>query len=78
MVNLLSRERLKSIRLKSGLTFEDVAETIGVSKPYYWQIENGKRGLSYEMAVKIASVFNMKPDDIFLQDELTISEQKVI
>ncbi|WP_307341664.1 helix-turn-helix domain-containing protein [Caldalkalibacillus uzonensis] len=72
----MKRERLIEIRKKQGLTLQEVADQIGVSKPYYWQIEQGKRGLSYEMAVKIASVFNKNPDDIFLQNELTYEEQK--
>lgn len=59
-------KNLKCIRLQHKLTYQDVAEQIGVSKTYYWHIENGKRGLSYEMAVKIAAVFGKKPDEIFL------------
>ncbi|WP_374701263.1 hypothetical protein [Thalassobacillus sp. C254] len=39
-------------------------------------MENGERGLSYDLAVKIAAVFNKNPDDIFLESELTCSEQK--
>ncbi len=70
------REKLISIRKKEGMTLQEVADKVGISKPYYWQIEQGKRGLSYEMAVKIARVFNKRPDDIFLVGELTYEEQK--
>lgn len=56
------------------MTFQQVAKQAGITKEYYWQIENGKRGLSYELAVKIASVFHKRPDEIFLQDELTKME----
>lgn len=69
----MERQRLKERRIKYGLTHQEVAKSIGVTKPYYWQIENGKRGLSYEIAVKIASVFRTTPDEIFLLDELTKS-----
>ncbi|RAV22227.1 helix-turn-helix transcriptional regulator [Paenibacillus contaminans] len=65
------RKRLKEIREEKKKSFKQVAEAVGVSKPYYWQIENGKRGLSYELAVKIASYFESKPDQIFLPEELT-------
>ncbi|WLR54317.1 helix-turn-helix transcriptional regulator [Mesobacillus subterraneus] len=58
--------KLKEIREKENLTYQQVAELIGVTKPYYWQIENGKRGLSYELAIKIAAVYNTTPDKIFL------------
>lgn len=69
------RSTLKNFRINYNLTYQEIADNIGVSKPYYWQIENGKRGLSYELAVKIAAVFKTNPDSIFLNDELTTSEQ---
>ncbi|MCY9541813.1 helix-turn-helix domain-containing protein [Paenibacillus alvei] len=68
------RAKLKDIRESSGKTNQEVADSIGITKSYYWQIENGKRGLYYDMAVKIAAVFGLTPDDIFLPDELTKSE----
>ncbi|MCM3292364.1 helix-turn-helix domain-containing protein [Paenibacillus sp. MER 180] len=70
------RAKLKIIRESSGKTHQEVADSIGITKPHYWQIENGKRGLYYDMAVKIAAVFGLTPDDIFLPDELTKSEHK--
>jgi putative transcriptional regulator len=69
------RDNLIKVRLKHNKTLQQVADKIGVSKPYYWQIENGKRGLSYDLAVKISAVFESNPDDIFLKEELTKSEQ---
>lgn len=65
--------KLKKIRLEKGYTLEKVAISIGVSIPYYSMIENEKRRVSYELAVKIANFFNMKPDDIFLDSVLTRS-----
>lgn len=65
---------LQKIRIKSNLSYKDVADQLSMSKEGYWMIENGKRKLNYEMAVKIASIFNLKPDDIFLQSELTKEE----
>lgn len=72
---MVKREKLYRIRKRHNMTLQQVADRIGVSKPYYWKIEKGQSRLSYDLAVKIASVFNMKPDDIFLQHELTTSEQ---
>ncbi len=65
---------LKEIRESNDLTQQDVADEIGVSKGYYSLIENGKRGLSYVTAQEIAAVFGLKPDDIFLNIELTKSK----
>lgn len=69
-------EKLRENRLQNKMTYQEVADELGISKEHYWFIENGKRGLSYEMAVKIAKVFNKNPDDIFLESELTNEEQK--
>jgi putative transcriptional regulator len=74
VVNSLERKQLKKIRSSHNMTLQQVADELGVSKPYYWQIENGERGLSYELAVKIAAVFKKKPDEIFLDNELTNEE----
>ena len=74
----MALEKLKQIRTQKGLTYQQVADQVGISKEYYWMLENGKRRLSYELAVKIASVFGKSPDDIFLNNELTTSEQDVV
>lgn len=64
---LLLLDTLKKIRSDTNLSVEETAKRIGISKGYYSMIENGQRGLSYSMAKRIAAVFNLKPDDIFLQ-----------
>lgn len=69
-------EKLRENRLQKKLTYQEVADELSISKEHYWFIENGKRGLSYEMAVKIAKVFEKNPDDIFLESELTNEELK--
>jgi len=69
-------KKLKEIRTKKGITYQEVANQVGISKEYYWMIENGKRRLTYELAVKIAKVFNSNPDYIFLDNQSTISKQE--
>ena len=61
-------EQLKKIRKENKYTATHMAQMLNISKPFYWQIENGYRRLSYEMAVRIADIFNMKPDDIFYEE----------
>jgi len=72
----VAKERLVLKRMRENLTmtYQQVADGVGITKEYYWQIENGKRNLSYELAVRIATVFGKTPDDIFLTDELTHEE----
>ena len=45
-----------------------------ISKTFYWQIENNKRRLSYDMAIRIASIFNLKPDSLFFDDFINKDE----
>ncbi len=71
-------EKLIKMQSDSGLTYKEVADQVGITKEYYWMIVNGKRKLSYTLAVKIAKVFKTSPDFIFLESELTTSEQKEI
>ncbi len=68
-------QNLETIRKENGKTFQQVADAAGLTKEFYWMIEKGKRKLSYENAVKIALVFGKEPDDIFLETELTKTEQ---
>ncbi len=59
--------KLKKLREKKGLSYKTMAQKIGISKCYYWQIENKKRRLYYDMAIKIADVFHLKPDSVFYE-----------
>lgn len=60
--------KLKNMRIEKGLSIKKMADMIGISKAFYCQIENGKRRLSYDIAIRIALVFNVKPDYIFYDD----------
>ena len=69
MKNTLKKiEKLQLIRNNKNISYKNMAEMQGVSKTYYWQIANGKRRLTYEFAKRIASIFNLKPDDIFYEE----------
>lgn len=61
-------EKLKTLRLKENYTHQEMANNLNISKSFYWQLENNKRTLSYKMAIKIASIFGKKPDEIFYDD----------
>ena len=62
--------KLKEKRSAKKYTNKIMAEKLGISKAFYCQIENGSRRLSYEMAVKIANIFNIKPDSLFYDDHI--------
>jgi len=60
--------KLKETRLKKGYTTKEMADKLNISKAFYWQLENNKRTLSYEMAIKMSEIFEKKPDEIFYED----------
>ena len=58
--------KLKMLRRENGYTIYDMAKKLNITPSYYSQLENKKRRLFYDMAYKIACIFNMKPDSIFI------------
>ena len=65
---VIKLNKLKEIRTNRKYSYQYMAEKLNISKPFYWQIENNQRRLTYDMAVKIADIFNTTPDDIFYDD----------
>lgn len=65
-------EILKEKRRKKGLSGKQMAKQLGISAPFYGQIENGQRRLSYDMAVKIALLLNTKPDKLFFDQYVSL------
>jgi len=60
-----STEKLKEIRKKKGFTQKQIAEQLNITISFYSQIENKKKRLYYDTAIKIADIFNMRPDQLF-------------
>lgn len=58
-------EKLKKLREERKLSRKEIANLLGISESYYSKIENGKKRLFYDMAIKIADIFKTKPDNIF-------------
>ena len=63
--NMYDTLKLKKMRKKYGYSIKDMANKLNISVSYYSLIENKKRNLYYDLAIKIAKIFNLKPDDIF-------------
>ena len=72
-MNVLSA-RVVEFRKKKGLTQEQLAEAINVSRGVLAGIESGIRTPSKEMAKKLA-VFFQVPVEVFLFEEITTPEQ---
>ena len=53
---------IKDIRLRKGLTQEDVAAALGVSSVVYSRYETGKRQPSIDMLIQMADIFGVTVD----------------
>lgn len=65
------REYLKVLRAEKGLSMQDIADIIGISKQYYQLIESGERqqNMDITLAVKIASAFNIPVERIINEEK---------
>ena len=55
-------ERVKTLRIQSGMTQSEIAEKIFVSESYIALIESGKRNPSSEIVIKLSGVFGVSAD----------------
>ncbi len=62
-------KKLVELRKKFNYSHADMGKMLNISKTYYWQLENGNRRLYYHLAVKIADIFKLKPDDLFFEEK---------
>ncbi|UXM84786.1 helix-turn-helix transcriptional regulator [Methanococcus aeolicus] len=63
------KNKIKVYRAMYGLTQEDLAKKLGVSRQTIISIEKGKYDPSIKLAFKIAKYFNVKIEDIFIYEE---------
>ena len=61
--------RIEEIRKSKGITQEDFAKRMGVSRQTISSLERGKYNPSIFLAYKIAHAFGMHIEDVFLFDE---------
>lgn len=55
-------QKIKKLRIEKGLSQEQVAQVIGVSRPTYTAIEAGKQKLDLDEAKKLADLFGIDVD----------------
>ena len=58
-------KRIQKARKSTGMTQEDVAYKIGISRAYMGYIEQGRYSPSLEVLEKIARVLKIKMSDLF-------------
>ncbi|MCF6464843.1 helix-turn-helix transcriptional regulator [Clostridium sp. Cult2] len=62
------KNRLREIRISKGLSQEELAETLEVSRQTISSLENGRYNPSILLAFKIARFFGMSIEDIFIYE----------
>ncbi len=55
-------------RIKKGYTLESLGHKLGLTKQYLWDIEDGRRTLTYKLAYRISVLLDTTPDKLFLED----------
>ncbi len=66
----LPRFYLIEQRLKRGMSVEEVSRLIGISNYYYYQIENGRRGIKLTVPMSLLIIKALELDALqFLQLE---------
>lgn len=63
------KNRLEEIRKERGITQEDLASALEVSRQTIGSLENGRYNPSILLAFKIARYFSMSIEDIFIDEE---------
>lgn len=61
--------KIRELRKEKGVTQEDLANTVGVTRQTVISLENGKYNASLQLAYKIAKYFGVAIEDIFVFEE---------
>ena len=63
------KNRLEEIRKQRGITQEQIAEDLEVSRQTIGSLENGRYNPSITLAFKISRYFKMSIEEIFIYEE---------
>lgn len=63
------KNRLEELRQRQGITQEDLAEHMEVSRQTISSLEKGRYNPSILLAFKLARYFNMSIEEIFIYEE---------
>lgn len=56
--------KLQALRQQSGIKQKKVAFDLGVSRATLWNYENGKRKLTFDIALKLAKIYGVSVADL--------------
>ena len=61
-----SANRIRSLRCKSGLSQEQAAEKMNIDRSYLSRIENGVKGCSVDLFVRMSELYHVSLDFLVL------------
>lgn len=64
------KNRLEEIRKQCGITQEELADKLEVSRQTIGSLENGRYNPSILLAFKIARFFNLNIEEVFIYEEV--------
>jgi len=71
----MPRIELQRARERLGFSQRDVANLVGISRPYYTNIELGRKSPSLQVALRIAKIVNCSVD-IFFKPNVPIGNKR--
>ncbi len=63
------KNRIEEIRNEKGMKQEELGKLLGVSRQTISSLENGRYNPSITLAFKVAKLFNLRIEDIFIFEE---------
>lgn len=60
------KNRIKELRIQRGLSVQELAKKVGISRSYLWKLEN-EGGGSTKLHVRIAAELGVTLNDIFFK-----------
>lgn len=70
------KNRLEELRKKRGITQEELADALSVSRQTVSSLESGRYNPSILLAYKIANYFNVSIEQVFINPEETNNEKE--
>ena len=60
-------QRIKQLRTDAGYTQDYLSEVLEISRPFLSKIENGEKGMSIDLLVRISCTFHVPTDYILFE-----------
>lgn len=67
------RKRIRDLRKEKGMSAKEVSEKMGISRPFYTQLEGGTRRLSVQYLEGIARALSTTVADLYSEDGKPVS-----